>query len=116
MEDDALPQERVEQGIAGISEAHHVDFDPGSFAQVRYQGEQVEILAEDGYIRIGVRAASPAGSGTEEEGEADVPASAQRLPQGLDDRIFRSHAGESTAFQAWRSAAPAGADPARPRR
>lgn len=37
VEDDAVPEECVEEWITGVGKAHHVDLHPGSFAEVRRQ-------------------------------------------------------------------------------
>ena len=79
VKDDAVPEQRVEERIAGVVEAHHIDFDPRGVAQIGRELQQVEILTEHGHVGIGVGAASAARTGAEEEGQADVFASAQGL-------------------------------------
>lgn len=63
VQDDAVPEQRVEERITGVIEAHHIDFDPRGVAQVRRQLQQVEIFSQHRHIGVRVGAGSAAGPG-----------------------------------------------------
>jgi hypothetical protein len=104
VEDDAVAEERIEERVAGVLQADHVDLDLGGVAEVRGELQQIEISPEHSHVGVGIRTCPAPRPGAEEERQVDILASTELPAQGFDDRIWSLH--EESLCQL-RHAAPA---------
>jgi len=97
VENNAVAEQGVEEGIPRVLKADYVDLDFRGRAEIRCETQQVETSPEHGDIRVGAGTRPSSRAGAEEEGQADILLSAQSPTQGFDDRVWPLHARESTS-------------------
>jgi len=107
VEDDAVAEERIEERVAGVFQADHVDLDLGGVAEIRGELQQIEISPEHSHVGVGIRARPAPCPGAEEESQVNILASTELPAQGFDDRVWSLHEGESMPTPAlhWHGAA-----------
>jgi hypothetical protein len=61
MQQDAVPQQGLEERISRLGQIDDIDLASGRLAQIRSESRQVEIPPQDRYVQIGVREIATAG-------------------------------------------------------
>ncbi len=91
MQEDAIPQYGIQQGISGPAQVDHVDLDACGLTEIGCEAQPIEVAALDPHVGVRVRTGLAAGARAEEECDPHVLAASQGISKGFDHTGFGVH-------------------------